>query len=142
MNKRSKSTLFLMEQLIVVAVFAICAAACVRILVASYMMATDSRDMRNAIHVAESGAECYKAVAGDLEKTAGIMGGSVSDNNGNYQATMFYDKSWQPSDESAAAYALRLVSSAGASEPLSSTDLSVEKKTGEIILAFTVIARR
>jgi len=131
-----------MEQLIVVAVFAISAAACVRILAAAYITATDSRDMRNAIHVAESGAECYKAVAGDLEKTARIMGGSISDDNSNHQATVYYDKSWQPSAESNAAYALRLVSAADENGPLSSTDLSVEKQNGEIILSFTVIARR
>jgi len=44
MVRRSRSTLFLMEQLIVIAVFAICAAACVKILTTSYFMAKQTRD--------------------------------------------------------------------------------------------------
>jgi len=70
MAGRSKSTLFLMEQLVVIAVFAICAAVCVYILAISYLMTVDAVDTRNALLVAESAAEMYKAFDGDLVRVA------------------------------------------------------------------------
>ena len=70
MAGRSKSTLFLMEQLVVIAVFAICAAVCVYILAVSYLMTVDAVDTRNALLVAESAAEMYKAFDGDVARIA------------------------------------------------------------------------
>jgi len=141
MSRRSGSTLFLMEQLIVVAIFAICAAACVRLLTESFFMATESRDLSNAIHAAESGAECYKAAAGDISKTAVIMGATLE--GGADAAVVYYNKDWLKCAEGEAAYKMRLTRgapSAGASR-LQLGDLSVEKLTGEVIIALTVSAR-
>ena len=142
MNRRSRSTLFLMEQLIVVAVFAICAAACVRILSASYFMATETKEMNNAIRVAESSAESYKATEGDLQKTAEVLGGSTVSINGSTAAVVFYDKDWHVCSESDAQYMLRMVKEPTADAPatLHSGVLSIEKLTGELILTFPVSA--
>ena len=63
---RSKSTLFLMEQLVVIAVFAICAAVCVYILARSYLMTVEAVDSRHALLIAENAAEMYKAFDGDV----------------------------------------------------------------------------
>ena len=140
MNRRSGSTLFLMEQLIVVAIFAICAAACVKILTESYFMATDSRNMSNAIQAAESCAECYKAAAGDIGKVAELLGGKTES---AAAATVYYDKDWLVCGEGHAVYKMRLTS--GPPEEglvsLYSGELSVEKLTGEVLLTFNVTAR-
>ena len=143
MNYRSKSTLFLMEQLIVVAIFAMCAAACVRILTASYFMATETRQMNNAIRAAENGAECYKAVFGDVGKTAEILGGRYVSIDGADAAVVYYDRDWRVSAESDAHYMLRLVSGIAEGGPFAVLpgELSVETLAGEEILAFTVAAR-
>ena len=143
MKRRSKSTLFLMEQLIVVAVFAICAAACVRILTASYFMATEARDVSNAIRAAESGAECYKAISGDVAKVAEIMGGSTASLDGASAAIVYYDEEWRVCGEDYAAFKLCLVggnpeAGSGAALP---GELSVEKLSGEVIIAFAIAAR-
>ena len=132
-----------MEQLIVVATFAICAAACVKILTASYFMAIETRDISNAIRTAESSAECYKAVSGDIGKTAEILGGSAVNVDGLPAAVIYYDKDWQACGENDAAYMLRLVSgdAASGSSALRTGELSVEKLTGEEILAFTLAAK-
>ena len=144
MNARSKSTLFLIEQLIVVTVFAICAAACVRILAASYFIATESRDLGNAIHAAEGGAESFKAVGGDFGKAAHILGGTAFSDGGVDVAVVYYDKHWQVSAEAEACYSMSI--RAGAPEPasplLSSGELSVDKVTGERLIGFDVAAIR
>jgi len=143
MSRRSGSTLFLMEQLIVVAIFAICAAACVRILTESYFMATKTRDLSNAIHAAESGAECFKAASGDIGKVARIIGGTSSGDKGADAVIIYYDKNWSVCGEGDAVYKMSLTrgtSGAGASLLLPG-ELSVEKLTGEVLIAFTVSAR-
>ena len=127
-----------MEQLIVVATFAICAAACIKILSASYFMASETRDINNAIQVAESGAECYKAVSGDIGKMARLLGGNAVSIEGAAAAVMYYDKDWKACNEQNACYMLRLVSGNTETQALLSVELSVEKLTGEEILAFPV----
>ena len=150
MTQRSKSTLFLIEQLIVTAVFAICAAACISILTAAYFYATDSQSAGNAILKAESAAEVFKATGGDIFITADILGGVAQaggvGHSGAVYATVYYDHSWQLSNESGASYVLR-ISSAGTSYPslgliLASGGVTVERITGEQLVAFSVSARQ
>jgi len=146
MNRRSRSTLFLIEQLIVVAVFAICAAACVRILAAAYLTASDTKDVNNAILIAENAAECYKAVSGDIEKTVALIGGN-SGNMGNANAAIvYYDEDWFICEEDEASCCLRLLSMdpGSAFQSVRSCELSVWKLTnGQLqaeLVAFTVAA--
>jgi len=142
MSSRSSSgsTLFLIEQLIVVAVFAICAAACVRIMTAAYFNATDSRDVSNAIHVAQSGAESFKAAGGDLEITALIMDGMTESTADSVIAFVFYDKDWQVSTDNDAHYLLRLTARRADVPALEliSAELSVERLDGEMLITFPV----
>jgi len=147
MNNRSRSTLFLIEQLIVIAVFALCAAACVRILTAAYFSARESRDLSNALHTAESGAESFKATGGDVRKVSEILGGVTRSNFPEYGASsviVYFNSDWVVCDEGSANYKLLLVT--GQDPPpdtsLITGSLSVEKLTGEEIIAFTVAARR
>ncbi|MCL2425906.1 MAG: hypothetical protein FWD05_06170 [Oscillospiraceae bacterium] len=101
MNQRSKSTLFLIEQLIVVAVFAICATACISIMVAAYFNANESRSISDALLKAESAAEVFKATAGNPNAVADILGGVSNDAyafpTSDYAlVTVYYDSTWQP----------------------------------------------
>lgn len=146
MKSRSRATLFLIEQLIVVAVFAICAAACVGILTSAYFSARDSRDMTNAVLVAENGAECFKATGGEVGKTAEILGGTVIDASGSMTAVVYYDKQWKVCAENDAYCCLKLAIENPASQSagrLNSiySELTVEKLTGEVVVTFPVIAR-
>jgi len=143
MSRRSGSTLFLMEQLIVVATFAICAAACLKIMTASYFMAIDTRDMGNAIRAAETGAECFKATSGDIEKTAGLLSGAAVNIGGEAAVLVYYDEEWQISSDKSAVYILRIISVSPTGGPvtLRSAELTVEKTTGDRIIGFPVAAR-
>jgi len=146
MNTRSRSTLFLIEQLIVIAVFAICAAACVRIITSAYYTARESRDINNAIHAAESGAECYKAVEGNIGKTASILGGEVGNAQGADVAFVYYNSKWQVCAETDAdaRYVMRLIGAGSGSGALLfiSGELSVQRLTGERLISFPLAVNR
>jgi len=148
-NNRSKSTLFLIEQLIVVAIFAICAVACVRILTTAYFYARDTRDLSHAIIIAENAAESFKATSGDFERTASLIGGRV-DNFGGYSAVVVYfDSSWHLVDDPAqrqAYYVLYLISTIREYDisRIQPSNLAVFRQTGEgdLLVSFDVAARR
>ena len=144
MRTRSRTTLFLIEQLIVIAVFAICAAACARILVSAYFTARDTRDLSHAILAAENGVESFKATGGDLEKTMSVLGGIPGTFNGNSAIIVYYNNQWNVCGHSDAHYKLLLVTGEpeNGSSLLRPGDLSVEKMTGESIISLPVTAVR
>jgi len=145
MNTRSKSTLFLIEQLIVIAVFAICAAACISILASAYFTAEDSRDISSALLVAESGAEAFKATNGDLSSVARVLGGTVSTAAGTDTLTVYYDEHWQPHSGGDPIYKLLITSRNESPSPdsLRSGELTITKLTSEKdnIVTFPLITR-
>jgi len=74
---RSKAPLLLMEQLIMVLVFALAAAVCVQAFVLSDRISRRSAARDQAVIAAESMAEQWKACGGDAAKAAAAYGGSV-----------------------------------------------------------------
>ena len=143
MNGRSRSALFLIEQLIVITIFAVCASVCVKVFVGSYLMTRDAQDVKRALIAAKNGAESFKAY-GDLEKTAALLNGRRYEADGLSAAAVYFDGEWMICGEAEAVYALRLENrSAGDNGALPLVcDLSVEKITGEKIVGFTVASRR
>jgi len=145
MTHRSKSTLFLIEQLIVIAVFAICAVACISILTSAYFTANDSKAAGHAILVAESGAEVFKATGGDTAAVADILSGyNGSAGSGASFVSVYYDSFWQVCGESGASYILHISAQTapGVNDiTLVTGELSVEKITGEGLVSFSVAAR-
>ena len=74
---KNKSPLVLMEQLIMVLVFALTAAMCVGIFLKSNQTSQDTQFRDGAVLMAQNGAETVKSCAGDLEETARILEGTV-----------------------------------------------------------------
>ena len=145
MSTRSKSTLFLIEQLIVIAVFAISAAACITILTSAYFTSVESRDTKNAILVAENVAETFKATNGSPDSITKVLGGESSNvtiNNNNYiQTTIYYNNNWQVTNEENASYTLFLtqeIQTPGSSQSLIKGNIIVNKVMGDEILSFPV----
>jgi len=142
MTQRSKSTLFLIEQLIVIAVFAICAVACVSILSAAYFNTNDSNSTRHAILKAESSAEVFKATGGDFSVVANTMGGIVKQgDSGTAIIVVYYNSLWQNCEEEDASYVLTIEVDAMWNPydfEFSTADLSVGKITGEELVAMEV----
>ena len=96
--KPTRSGLFAIELLIAVGVFSLCAAICVGLFVRSEVMSQDSADLNRAVTEARSAAECFKAVGGDLEKTAELTGGQII---GDTTLFISYDQSWHKLDAGA-----------------------------------------
>jgi len=127
-----------MEQLIVIAVFAICAAVCVKILAVSYLMTVNAVDTRNALLAAESAAESHKAFRGDGDRIAEIMGGEVRGNT----VVVYYDSNWVISCETYAAFVLQLTKSTDDALVIFA-DISVSRIiTGDELVSFTAAVRR
>jgi type II secretory pathway pseudopilin PulG len=145
MTQRSRSTLFLIEQLIVIAVFAICAAACIRILTTAYFYVSDSVATGNALLMAENGAEAFKLFDGDVDVFSDKLGGSVETESADaLTIAVYYDKDWRIGSEAGAYFVLFLTINApnDTSSILTTGELSVEKITGESLVAFPVAVRR
>ena len=145
MTHRSKSTLFLIEQIIVIAVFAICAAACVRILTAAYFTANDTQATSHAVLRAESAAEVFKATSGDVDAIASVLGGtSGTAADGVAGVAVYYDSSWQISNEGNASYHLGLAIYPPQNPNdahLLNGEIWVVKITGEELVSFPVATR-
>jgi len=147
-STRSKSTLFLIEQLIVVAVFAICAVACISILTSAFFFAHDSSDTSRALIEAQNSAEIFKATGGDFEAVADLMGGAVNVDGYNRPVLrVFYDRHWQTvAYEQIGGFVLNIEGET----PLAPGDfqrravmgeLSVSRVAGDSLIAFPVAAR-
>ena len=142
MTHRSKSTLFLIEQLIVIAVFAICAVACISILTAAYFNANDSKSTSHATLRAESAAEVFKANSGDISAVSAILGGTRGERSGYPGVSVYYDNEWQPSNEENASYILHIgYYPTGLNNALVVANLTVDRITGEELVAFQLAAR-
>ena len=150
MSRRSGSTLFLMEQLIVIAVFALCAAACVSILTISFIYARDSRNLSRALLAAESAADSFKALSGDAEETAAVLNGFVYHTIYGDALIVYFDENWQPicrdTGRDNVSYALRMFPMGHIQhDGITAMQLDVVELNGEVvgeeILAFPVVAR-
>jgi len=126
-----------MEQVIVILVFAFCAAVCVGVFVNSYLITAESKDKTNALIAMESWAESYKAFSGDLVKTADALGAAHPDKED--ALIVYYDKKWRMCDENEAVYCLKIIKK-GLTLPIL-CDIITTKKSGEEIVSFTVAAR-
>ena len=100
-----KATLFLMELVIVIFFFSICAAICVNMFGSAQQMADDSENLSRAVVEARSAASCYKAADGDLEKTARLLDGVQLDDS----AAVYFDEAWNKiADSETAQFVVRL----------------------------------
>jgi type II secretory pathway pseudopilin PulG len=104
----SRSALFLIEQLVVILIFAICAAICVSIFAESYLMGRKTLEINNAIRVAANGAESFKATGGDVNRAAQILGAVNSQVDYGGDLVVYYDDEWNTSSKEQASYVLQI----------------------------------
>ena len=141
--KPTRSGLFAIELLIAVGVFSLCAAICVGLFVRSEVMSQDSADLNRAVTEARSAAECFKAVGGDLEKTAELTGGQII---GDTTLFISYDQSWHKLDAGAeGAFDITLTlrpedGYTGASLSVQRYDRTEKETTGTTILFWEIAA--
>ena len=142
--KPTKSGLFAIELLIAVGVFSLCAAIFVGLFVRSEIISQDSADLNQAVTAARSASECFKAAGGDLQRTAELTGGEVS----NGVLFLEFDGDWQklPAGEPGT-FELTMTLQTAESDSYSSALLDVKRWTrsetetvGESFLVWEVAA--
>lgn len=142
MRHGSRSTLFLIEQLIMIAVFAICAALCIRFFTESFVMAKESRDEKNSLIAAESGAACFKALGGDMPGIAQMLEGTFEDRDGQGAVRVFYDQNWRSCTSTGAFYLMEIEShTSEAYQALLRGEISISRMNRQKILELTVYTR-
>jgi len=131
-----------MEQVVVIAIFAICAAVCVKILVISYIMTVDGADTKNALIIAQNAAESHKAFKGDTRKILEILSGSTDSYYNENAILVYFDANWQPSDDIGASFVLHLITY-GESSPVIFADITVTSLiTDAELISLRTAARR
>lgn len=77
---KNRVSLALMEQLVMVLVFGLAAAVCLGIFARADQISRETQRRDEAVLLAQNGAEVLKSSAGDMEKTADILGGEMTEN--------------------------------------------------------------
>lgn len=90
---RSKSSLFLMELIIVLMFFSLSAAICMKVFAISKVKTDSARDLAQASFAAESFAEVYKEYHGDMGKV-GEYYSVKSATSETKKMVFFYDSEW------------------------------------------------
>lgn len=127
MNKKSGSGsgLFLMEMIVVVFFFIICASFCIMIFVKANNMSRMAKDTNQSVLFAESIAEVWKA-KGDEGLTEVLK--ALDEGNGYYR--VFRDENWEQADQEHAAYAARVHLTEA--DSIEDAEITVEKGGTEI----------
>lgn len=102
---KSKSSLFLMELIIAILIFSLCAAVCMQVFAAAKKASNQSSELSHAVMCAQSVVETYKAASGDLGETARIYGAQLAAAD---EVTASFGTDWERTD-SEAAYTLSLI---------------------------------
>lgn len=76
---KNRTSLVLMEQLVMVLVFALAAALCLGVFVRADAISRETAYRDEAVLLAQNGAETLKSCSGDPVKTAAILGGTVTE---------------------------------------------------------------
>lgn len=90
---KSKAPLALMEQLVMLLVFALAAALCLQAFVRSDLLSRRGEARDTAAVLCQSVAETIRHTEGDLSAAAEILGATRS---GEDDLTIFYDADWRP----------------------------------------------
>ena len=132
---RSKAPLVLMEQMVMVLVFALAAALCVQVFVLSDQTSRRNEARAQALTVAQSTAEILKHQGGDYEAAARDMGGSWNGTMWGFSC----DEDWEVAAETAdAAYHVFVTPADRGHALLGGAEVAVCTADGEWLCALPV----
>ncbi|MGI5987976.1 MAG: hypothetical protein ACOX7M_07530 [Dysosmobacter sp.] len=132
---RSKAPLVLMEQLVMVLVFALAAALCVQVFVLSDQTSRNYAARDRAAVAAQNAAEQLKGCGGDYAAAAEQYGG---DWNGSMWGVS-YDGDWQLCDgQSQAAYHVLVTPAESGQDLLGQAQVTVYTAEGEMLFSIPV----
>lgn len=104
MNKylKSKTSLFLMELIITILLFAACGAICVRVFVNAHVMTRETVELNEAVSIAQGFAEVMRGTDGDIGSVLEQYPSAVSGGEGFFE--VFYDEDFEVCSYQDAAY--------------------------------------
>lgn len=126
---KNKAPLMLMEQLVIVLVFALAAAVCLRVFVFSDRMSRENDEKDRAVLAVQSAAETIKSVRGDWEKAAEVHGGSFD----GAVWSLYYDGNGAAAGEEEAAYVVRVTAEERGQPLLEAADVRAETMDGKLL---------
>ena len=100
---KSKAPLVLMEQFIMILVFALTATVCLQVFVFASRTSSTGELRAHAVTAVQNAAESIKLCEGDWEKLTALQGGSTTDDGWQ----LAYDSNWQPTDSLKPAFTVR-----------------------------------
>lgn len=97
---RNKAFLPLMEQILMIAVFAIAAAVCLHGFAMANSISKERSNLDAAVYLAQDTCEILKHTGGDMEKAAGLTGGTADGDT----LVIYYDQNKNTTDADSAVY--------------------------------------
>ncbi len=104
MNKylKSKTSLFLMELIITILLFAACGAVCLRLFVTSYVMTRDTVELNESVSIAQGFAEVMRGTDGDIDSVLEHYPTAIRGGDGFFE--VYYDEEFEACSFENAAY--------------------------------------
>ncbi len=130
---KSKAPLSLMEQLVMLLVFALAAALCLQVFVFSAQTSRWCEARDHAVTEVQNAAEMVKVSRGDLRQCASMLGGTADDHTWQ----IGYDENWNISTTNAD-YQLIITSLPTQYAALGSAEVLAKTETGEELFGVTV----
>lgn len=130
---KSKAPLALMEQLVMLLVFALAAALCIQVFVLSSRMSQWCVARDRAVTEVQNAAEAVKAFAGDLKLCEALLGGTVEERHWQ----IAYDENWNTSMVDGA-YHLITVMLPSPVPTLGVAEISAQTAGGDILFCVTI----
>ena len=124
---RSKTPLVLMEQMIMLLVFALAAALCLQAFVKSDQLSQASEAQDRALQAAQNAAEVVRACGGDMEQAANLLEAQHHD---GASLQIDYDSSWRLAEDSMH-YTLGVALQNGGVPGLGQAQIWVRDESGE-----------
>ena len=95
MAAKSKTSLFLIELILMVLFFSLSAAICMRVFADAQVTSRNSKNLSNAALNVQSAAECYKATGGDFSEVSALLG--AKEEGG--KITLSYSSDWNVTEQ-------------------------------------------
>ena len=130
---KSKAPLALMEQLVMLLVFALAAALCLQVFVLSDRMSQRGEARDHAVIQVQNAAETIKNCGGDLEKCAELLGGTCDETVWQ----IGYDAGWKQVTAGESAYLVRTELTESGDPLLGMAEISAGTADGDVLFAVT-----
>ena len=131
---RSKAPLAMMEQLVMVLVFALAAALCLQVFVLSDKTSRRNEARDRAVLEAQNTAEELKSLRGDFAQAAELYGGTFDGQTWGRS----YNTDWEREDDSEAAYHILAIRTDNGDPLLGCAEVTVFTAEGDLLFSLPV----